>query len=446
MNIMRIVAVVTLVAAGVLGGGCAGECSSRDRVVYLLEAGRACQAAGDVAESRRCFDEVHEMLRPYLDTKPENRVTEGVTTTLVNQTMAEYKGAPSERTMASALNALNLIALRDLDAARIELNRAADWQQDTKNRFAAEIEARNRKNEEAAKEKGVSVSREHMLKVDEKVASHFENIENLQGYAEFANPFINHLRGIYYLAAGSDMGDRDTARFEFRQVAGMTPEARPMLEADLLLADSAGGRPTPTTWVYFFTGLAPRLEELYIPIPIPVGGVNFVSAAFPVMKFDDDFAQVMVVRASGAAVETTLLADMDRIVASEFRTRLPTIILQEVLSSTIKAAAAWAAKKQNIWAQLVAMGYQAASTAADLRTWRTLPKRIGFCRIPTPADGRLEFEAGRPIGACAVVPGTCNIVLVTLPASRTPSASILTAPFQLQAVAAPTTFPKANTR
>jgi hypothetical protein len=418
----------------------------RNRVIYLIEAGRCLQMSGAVQESERCFDDAYEALRPYLDTKAEASASSGVAETLINQTMEKYKGTPSDRMMICALNAFNCLALNDMDSARLELNRAVEWQEDAKHRFASEVEAKNRKNVEAAKKKKIEVEEKTVTK-HQSLAPHFANIEDMQGYADYANPFVNHLRGVFCLAHD----EREQARFEFRQVAGMTPEAQAMLEPDILLCESTGERVQPTTWVYFFTGFAPRLEELRLDIPIPVGGVNYVSAAFPIMKFNDDFAQTLVVRGGGHAGESTPIADMDRIVGSEFRTRLPLIIMQEFLSSAVKAAATYAASETGSdWSKFIAkiggIAYQAASTAADLRTWRTMPKRIAVGRIPTPADGRLEFEAGRLIGSCEVIPGACNVVLVTLPKSSTPYASILNAPLTAQATPAPMLIQEASTQ
>lgn len=402
----------------------------RDRVAYLLEAGRASQAAGLIEQSRCFFDEVHETLRPYLDTKAEAKATEAVATTVLNQTMEIYRGTPSDRMMACTLNALNYLALGNVDAARVELNRAEEWQQDATNRLAGEIEKADKKNQETASKKGLTVTEEQVLK-NEEVTPLFDGIGDLRGYADYANPFVNHVRGVFYLSTN----DPEKARFEFRQVAGMVPDARSVLESDLSVSESGGGVP-PTTWVYFFTGLAPRLEELRLNIPIPVGNVNYVSAAFPLMKLNDAHIETMRVQGGGSSEESVLLADMDRIVGGEFRARLPKIIMQEVLSSALKALATYMAREQlGIWAWAAGLSFQAASTAADLRIWRTVPKRIGVCRIPTPADGMLVFEVARPIGSCQVAPGSHNIVLVSLPSSGTASASVLVAPLSPQAVA-----------
>jgi len=412
-----------------------------DAVVLLLEAGRTAQLAGEIDSSTRWFGEVHDRVRPYLDTEAEASVSEGAATTIVNQTVAEYRGTPSDRMLAAALNAANLMALQRFDEARVELNRAADWQQDAVNRFRKEIEAELDRTRKASEEKDEPEVSEKV--VDDQIDAHFANLDDLVAYADYSNPFIDHLRGVYYLTFGQDQGDRDRARFAFRQVAAMEPEARPMIAADLEATESSR-RPGPTTWVYFLTGLGPRLEQLRIDVPIPVGNVNYVAAAFPVMKFDGDFAPTLTVTTSGEAdgSVTVPLADMDRIVGAEFRARLPLIITQEILSAALKTAATYGLQQTlGDWGQIGGIVYQAISTAADTRMWRSVPKRFMLARVPTPPDGRLAIATNRPLGDVSIEPGVSNIVMVTLPAASTPTPSILSIPLSdrppVQAAVAP---------
>jgi hypothetical protein len=127
---------------------------------------------------------------------------------------------------------------------------------------------------------------------------------------------------------------------------------------------------------------------------------------------------------------------MDRIVGVEFRDRLPLIITQEILSAALKTAATYALQQSlGDWGQIGGIIYQAASTAADTRMWRSVPKRFMLARMPTPADGRLTIATDRPLGEVQVEPGVSNIVMVTLPAAGTPTPSVLSIPLSESASA-----------
>jgi hypothetical protein len=407
-----------------------------DMVIYLLEAGRTAQLAGEVETSRRWYEDVQTRLRPYLDTEAEATVREAIATIAVNQTVAIYRGTPSDRMLACALNAINLLSLRRFDDARVELNRAADWQRDAVDRYRAQIESELAKTRKAeTREEGEDSETQATVSqasLDEQLARpQFRNLENLTAYADYANPFIDHLRGVFYLALADDPGDLESARFAFRQTVAMEPECRTMVDPDLATIDAASsGRPTPTTWIYFMTGLGPRLEQFRVDVPIPVGDVNYVSAAFPALRFDNDFEKALAVEAAGVdPINAVPLADMDRIVAAEFRARLPLIITQEIASAAVKATATYGLQAGlGSYGQIAGIIYQAASTAVDLRLWRSVPKRILVGRVSTPTDGRLALSASRPLCEVKVQPGVSNIVLVALPASRTPVPSVLAIP------------------
>ena len=397
-----------------------------ERVIYNLEAARTAQVAGKHEASSTYYDAVYEDTRPYLSNKAEDSITEGIVTTAVNQAMSTYKATPGERIMSTSLNAINFLALGDLDLARIELNRAADWQEDASDRYASQIEAAQKKIRSQARKK--DLDEDLPDGVPEYMRSFYANLEDLSGYGDYGNPFASHLRGIYLMACGSGPGDRSNAEFELRQAAEMNPACLPALAADLAVLQNRTQAQPPTTWVYFMTGEVAHFEEFRLDIPIPVGNVNYVSAAFPRLETTPNPADTLDVAAGqDANARGSLLVDMDDVVGSEFSVRLPTIILQEITSSATKAAATWAARESaGEYAQLAGILYQAATTSADLRSWRTLPKQILVARTLTPDSGKLTLStaSGRSLGTTSVIPGECNLVVVTLPSTAAPRAAI----------------------
>jgi hypothetical protein len=265
-----------------------------ERVIYNLEAARTAQAAGDYQSSITYYDAVHEDLRPYLDTEAQYTVSEAIATTAVNQAMRTYRGTPGERIMASSMNSLNHLAVGDRDSARLELNRAEDWQQDAIKRYQKEIDAAQKKVEKEAEEEGVAgtTSRD----IPEFMKSYYSSLDNMSGYADYRNPFTSHLRGVYMLTNAADDGDRDRARFDLRQAIQDNPNSEPALRDDLaLLEGSQRHLIPPITWIYFMTGRAPYFEELEIRVPIPVSQVPTAAAAFPMLKTHDDQLRYMEV-------------------------------------------------------------------------------------------------------------------------------------------------------
>ena len=80
----------------------------------------------------------------------------------------------------------------------------------------------------------------------------------------------------------------------------------------------------------------------------------------------------------------------------------------------INAAASQQGGLYGLAAQISTAVYQGAVNIADERTWTTLPKKFEFCRLPTPADRKIELKTpdGRPIMPVTIADGTINLVYV----------------------------------
>jgi hypothetical protein len=412
---------------------------AQDRLVWLMESGRTQQAAGGIDGSITAYDRAVDEVRPYLDSKAEATITEALVTTTVNQTMRIYRGTPPERIMLCTLQGANLLQKGDLARARVELNRAADFQQDAVQRHAKDIASAQEKADKEWKQKGwnqavAANATESVRKAQAAPAATTDPAT--RGYASFANPFTSYLRAVFLVATSSESGDRQNARADLRAVQEMMP-GHAAAAADIALIDSGiAHQSAAVTWVFFLTGMAPDYKEFRLDIPIPVGNVNYVSAAFPILRKRGDFVPSCAVAGEGGA-RSELLADVDAMVETDFDSRLPLIVTQEIISSAAKAAATWAASQAaynsssnstaGILVQIAGIAYQAASTAADLRCWSTMPKQIAVLRVPTPADGRLELvrEGGAPLCTLEVRAGAPNIAFVTLPSVKALKPAVL---------------------
>jgi hypothetical protein len=341
-------------------------------------------------------------VRPFLDQEAEVTISGNAAALAVNQTMMVYKATPVERTLLNTFSALTALVQGDKERARLELNRANDWQQDAKDRYARSMRQRQERTAKEAGEKGLNVE---AASRDGQLSSLMEGLEDAQASAVFQSPFTSYLRSTFLMGTSRESGDLSNARSELRRTWEMTgPATRSIIERDLEALDRR--KLEPTTWVFVMTGMAPHREEIRIDIPIPVGEVNYVSAAFPKLKYHEGHETDYVVVASGTNGTAAVLMDVEQSVKAEFKEQLPAIITEEILSSALKAAATYGASniidgrdsRGNDWANwaIRASGiiYQASTTAADLRSWRALPRRIMVSRVATPADGVVTLQPG----------------------------------------------------
>jgi hypothetical protein len=199
-----------------------------------------------------------------------------------------------------------------------------------------------------------------------------------------------------------------------------------------------GQAPAPCTYVIFETGEAPSRGQVRIDVPIIFSDVSYVGAAFPILIIHDEEPRYLTV--SGAGVQETAepLANMDAIVALDFKNEYPSIITKTLISTVAKGAAGWAinqaASQQDAIGGLIArLGTavaQASVNIADTRSWTTLPKDFEVARINTPADRRLTLSApGAPPAEVMVQPGTVNVVYVRCVRIGTP---LLVSQFKLR--------------
>ena len=386
-----------------------------DRLVYLLEAGRTAQLAGDLAASSAAFGEANAIVAPYLDEKAEATVTEAAATTVVNQTLSQYRGTNPERTLLETMLAINALVLGDRSQARLSLNRAQAWQQVAVALHTAEIEAEQARldaSKEEATTKGVSYGSSSEIESN----ANYSNLASMKAYTEYADPFATYLRGIFLLFE-PDQSDLENASYALRRTQALNDGdalVAAQIAGDLAILEArrASGQVPPHTWIVLFDGLAAYRKEFSVGV-----------AAFPSMAQHEAGVAMPEILYEGQRYPMAYISDFDRMVMADFKEKLPLIITQEIISTALKSAATYALNEQfGSYGLLIGLAYQFGSTAADLRSWRTAPKRMHVARVETPADGRvIVTDGGVPVATAQVSPGTSGIVFVDVPARGAPA-------------------------
>jgi len=380
-----------------------------DRLAYVLEAGRCAQLAGDQLASDQFLTEAAAIVRPYLDTKAEAKVTEAVATTAVNQTVSIYRGTNPERMWISTLLAMNAMQRGDAEEARRLFIGASEWQQNAsainEREIAEQQEAVDRDQKEATEKQLEVASTAEVVENDA-----YANLEALNATASFEDPFTTYLQSIFLMfqRSSSDLAAADNGLDRLVQYHAGVPAVAALVDGDKAIHAqlNSKGRVQPTTWVFLFEGLAAHREELKLAV-----------AAFPRMTQLPEVTEKPSVMSAGVAAEMVQISDVDRLVMTDFKLKLPMIITQELLSTALKTTVTVVAQRElGALGGLGALAYQVASTSADLRGWRTLPKRVWVARVATPEDGTIELRDGEAsMGAVSVRPGSTGVIFVDLP-------------------------------
>ena len=380
----------------------------KDAVVWRLEEGAALRADGKYAASNRAFEQAQQKIDDYAQ-KAKVRVGQETGALLSNQANLAYEGRSYDGIMLNTYRALNYLALGETDKARPEIIRAYQRQQEAVDDNARRIEktqAEAGKNKNQAKIEQAQANSRFQAELQNSLSG----IRDVKGYADYVNPFTVYLDGLYFMANATGASDLERAHKSFERVISFDGDNEYVKQDLAAVDDLMNGKPlTPVTHVIFETGCAPVRSQTRIDIPIVVSKVSYVGAAFPKLEPQGNFQSGLTVTADGVNYHTRIVADMDGIVALDFKNELPVVITKTIAATVTKAVAAYAAndaaRQSSDWLGLLIQAstaaYQMAVNIADTRTWTTLPKEFQICRFPTPADGKIELST--PNGMRATV-------------------------------------------
>ena len=400
--------------------------NSKDAIIWRLEQGAVLRAAERFEESNQAFDKAEELVNKY-EEAAKTSVSREALATVTNLTTLPYEGFAYDKIMMNTYKALNNLQMGDSDKARVEFNRAFQRQDDAVHINTKRIE----KAIEEGKKQNYNVD---LAKVnrDGKFKSQFDNyygdLEQFKAYAVYVNPLTVYLDGLYFMTHATGGSDLERSRKSFERVLGMIGENKYIRQDMETLQQVVNGKPiSATTYVFFETGQSPEREQIRIDLPLFIitPGVPYVGAAFPKLKYRSDYISALNVSYDGKTEDALLLSNMDAVVAREFKNELPAIITKTLIASAIKAGATYGTYagatnggRKNAGAGLAVLIagalYQVAMNQADLRTWTTLPKEFQFCRIPTPADRKIELDhpySGRKTPV-VIDEGVVNVVWV----------------------------------
>lgn len=388
------------------------------------------------------FDEAEARIVAY-DEQAKVKVGSEIGAALTNLANLPYRGRAYDKIMANAYKGINYLQLGEKDKARVEFNRSMERQREAvaenERRIAeAQAVAESARAGNAKTDDGKSAAYDVDKAVnDPKTGSALSNAlaastAPMKPYGDYVNPFAVFLDGLFFTLNGENGADWERGRKSMERVAEIVPE-NTFIKADLELASQVaeGKQPENITYVFFETGAAPSREEVRIDIPtfLVTSKLAYVGAAFPKLRFHDNYIPSLSVTAEGQTVSTSTIASMDSIVANDFKNEWPTIVTKTIVTAATKAIAQAAVQKQlddNVggWGSLigaVAMSVaNMATTIADTRTWTSLPKEFQYARIVTPADRTLTITAGGTTQTVTLAPGAINVVYAKSSSNQSP--------------------------
>jgi uncharacterized protein len=387
--------------------------TSTDRLLWALEAGKLHQAAGDFEKSNTYFARAEAIVRDF-EERPDLNLRAGaaqISAIATNPNALPYQGNYADKIMINTYKALNYIILGDLEAARVEIRRSNQRQRQAVTENNAALEDAKR----TATTKRLSPQVTYENPAFQRTAS--VDPTAAAAYADFANPFTTFLSGLIYLA------DQDPARAEvdFRILASLPiPNSFIQKELDLIQQqlEGQGANDQTRVFVIFENGLGPTKQEMRVDLILP--NLGYTGFAFPEIVFHPSRVRALSISLPGTSDQllTQQIASMDQILATEFRLRLPAMVLRTLTSVIAKEVAA-----KQLTDELGGLGlilgslYKAMVNRADTRTWHTLGKEFQIATLDILAPGELTFslmtrDASEPIRPQVVPLPEGNLIVV----------------------------------
>lgn len=416
------------------------------RLLWQLLSGGALYMADDRERALAMFDAAEDAMHENDATSVFAKGGEGALAMMTNDRAFDYDGGGQDRIFTCLYKAIDYMASGRPDAARTELNRAGQHQENwlwerrkdiaaasRKMRADADAYARQNNTQNGNRDAQVAgVLRDASFRSQVMAKCGFDPATsgNLDALApkDYMNVYAGHVTGVFRWLNG------DGGRNSLKDAATFRSD-NPVALRDFA-ENERGIRPSNQVWIYVEDGLCPCREEWRLDLPLgllPFVGnyVIYAGMALPYQRERAHGAISWSVVAGGRSVPMAQLANVDALLKTEYDVYMRGALTREITRTVVKigvqvalgVAADAAARRHekkggspaDYWAlkasQLGVATWAATTTAADLRSWTSLPKTVKVARVDRPADGRLEVVADGQRIQLEVPPGNTMVFL-----------------------------------
>ncbi len=394
----------------------------KNNLIAHLELGSILIAQNKFDQAKQAFQIADQIIKTQ-ELEPDISLSKEALANISNLNALTYKATAYDKIMVSSYLALINLQQNNHDAARAHLFNAFERQKNAVHLNAEKIQ-------KAIDAQSLQANQKIPAFLDtasqNKIKNHFKTLDEFHHYKNYINPFSEFLQALYFLHSNVEDNDYERARVSFNRLKDITPNT--YISHDLLRAQNAiKSIPSqPTTYVIFETGTAPSRKETKIQLPLFLVSkdVSYYAVSFPNLNPNPNFQPQLNIQTGTQKHQTQIICDMDAVVATEFKNKLPITITKSIIAAASKAALTHYARKvgeknehQDFSAgqllHLIGILYQSASNHADLRTWASLPKQFQYASFQTPATRQLTLQTPnhQPV-TLSINQGHTNVIYV----------------------------------
>lgn len=426
-----------------------------DRLMWTLMAASAYDLDGDTDKALEKFDVAEDMMIENDNTSVFSQAAGTANAMMLNDKYFPYDGGGQDRIFTCLYKAVGYGSRNDFDAARTELNRAAqhqeNWLWERRKDLAAADERMDKESADYAKEKGNGAKDEGQSNIAVQNAMKDGSFgTTIKEYfmfdiftsgvldqlkpADYQNPYAAHVCGIFRWLNGDGDG-----RGYLRDASTLRPDNT--FAANDFSACDQGMNPKNQVWVYVEDGLCPEREQQRVDLPlllIPYAGHYVKYAGLCLPRLLERPAAASSWSANGEQLQ--MLANVDALCKIEYDVYMRGAIKREITRTVVdvgvQVALGIAADHASgntrlalVASQYAVAAYSLARRGADTRCWSSLPKRVYMARVERPAGGVLEVKADGAPAAQVELPEGNSMVFVRKPApGAKPAVKVVTWP------------------
>lgn len=359
----------------------------KDGLLYAQESGRLHQLNNQFEASKADFSLVYTLYEKHDEQAriSASAAASGTASLLTNDNAIPYQGYGFERIFSLHFQALNYLALGDVEGASVELRRAALEQ-----RRLEQVHAK-------AIAKAESQANEDHIDTDVwQSANELIGVSRLAGQVKssFQNAYTFYTSAVIWEA----MGDSNAALVDYKKALEINPTNQTILadvkrvDAGVVLAPDQGH-----LLVFFEDGFVVARESFDLVLPSFLLGSNsgsLFSIVFPYYPAAKPSSRLQVYWDAKHLGSSEMIANVDAMAAKTLIENIPLMLVRMVLRARAKHEIhKQSAANAGILGSLLSTLYNVVSEQADRRNWLSLPSNVQLLRTEiSPGEQQIELN------------------------------------------------------
>ncbi|TXE79653.1 hypothetical protein FPD46_06770 [Campylobacter peloridis] len=354
--------------------------TQKDTIYTGLNLASLARICKDYEKSNAFFDKAEEAYKIDVDLQNNAQKTiKNFSEILLNDTINDYQGYFYERIMLNTYKGLNYMSLGDFKNARVEFNRALYRQDRMKEEFYSYIQkAQDAYKKELQKDKNLYTSFYQNLNP---IYKQYDNLlSSFNASKNFTNIYATYVSALFFFF------DKDYIKaYDLLKEVALADVKNTQLQKQFQLFENFTHIKTnfpkqKYIFIIYENGFSANKKEFNLTLPFIFNdNIANISVAFAYLKARNASYKFLQTQDE----KTQDLIYFDDIIASEFKTLLPSMVMKTLASSALKTSINLAIANNDssgILSFISTIG-TALINKADLRMWQALPKSASILMI-----------------------------------------------------------------